>query len=248
MIFNTSASATHATEDGDNRSQSLPPIERAATVVTAAIDGGKLRARRADKLTVLLREDRSEIAHDLVELARRPSESVRSPSSSGEETVKRLHLACAPKLFVHLRCSPVNRGFGRRNPRTACSRGDVNIHLKTADEKAIGHSTSDSTVYKPRSAARPRTCGALPGSDLKHRARPLRFAEAERLKIADTYFVRPRPSVQPSNRSFGSVLFITDQSGRPCRPRVPSLKRSFCHAALKTKFVTGITEDCRWAQ
>jgi hypothetical protein len=75
-----------------------------------------------------------------------------------------------------------------------------------------------------------------------------RFADAERLKIADTYFVRPRPSVQPSNRSFGSVLFITDQSGRPCRPRVPSLKHSFCHAAFKTKFVTGITEDCRWAQ
>ena len=72
-----------------------------------------------------------------------------------------------------------------------------------------------------------------------------RFADAERLKIADTYFVRPRPSVQPSNRSFGSVLFITDQSGRPCRPRVPSLKHSFCHAALKTKFVTGITDKAK---
>jgi hypothetical protein len=54
------------------------------------------------------------------------------------------------------------------------ARGDVNIHdLKTAYEKAIGHSTSDSTVYKPRSAAHPRICRALPGSDLKHRARPL---------------------------------------------------------------------------
>jgi hypothetical protein len=37
----------------DNRSQSSPPDRvGAATVVTAAIDGGKLRARRADKLTV----------------------------------------------------------------------------------------------------------------------------------------------------------------------------------------------------
>jgi hypothetical protein len=37
----------------------------------------------------------------------------------------------------------------------------------------VGKSTSDSTVYKPRSAAHPRICRALPGSDLKHRARPL---------------------------------------------------------------------------
>jgi hypothetical protein len=80
MIFNTSASATHATEDRDNRSQSLPPIERAATVVTAAIDGGKLRARRADKLTVLAKT-----------VPRSPTTSSSSPGALAKAFVRRLH-------------------------------------------------------------------------------------------------------------------------------------------------------------
>ena len=150
------------TEDRDNRSRSLPPIERARRQSSPQPSTAASRAPVVlTNRPTCFREDRSEIAHDLVELARRPSENVRSPSSSGEETGEETSHGLCPKIVCSPSLIPVNHGFGRRNLQTACSRGDVNIHdLKTADEKAIGQSTSDGTVYKPRYVIFPvRGCG-----------------------------------------------------------------------------------------
>jgi hypothetical protein len=91
------------------------PVVWRVSVVAAEIRAGRENADQQEIgsiepewIVVIVRPKREgeDVTKDERPEDRAGPEAPAVPSLSGEETVKRLHLACAPKLFVHLRRSP----------------------------------------------------------------------------------------------------------------------------------------------